>query len=160
MPTAAMCGSAVTALKSRSVIACYVRRQPHPTRSGHSPASRLQDQRRAMPELRRYAVDHRRHRRARSDRQHPHAPGLGRARTAALAGAAAGALPGGLILKINTVLQPVGRSGAACARVWRSECVETVRLGAISGSRRPRETEFFTGHHAIDRPKHWLYRAK
>jgi len=37
--------------------------------------------------------------------------------------ALAGALPDGLILEINAVLQPVWRSGAACARVWRSECV-------------------------------------
>ena len=42
--------------------------------------------------------DHRRHRRARRDGQDPHAPGPARARAAALTGAAAVSLPGGLIL--------------------------------------------------------------
>jgi len=57
---------------------------------------------------------------------------------------AAGAVPGGLILKTNAVLQPVWRFEAPCARVRCSECVETLCLGAISGSRRPLENECFT----------------
>ena len=51
------------------------------------------------------AEDHRRHRGARRDCKDTHPSGFACARAAALTGAAAGAVPGGLILKVTTVLQ-------------------------------------------------------
>jgi len=56
---------------------------------------------------------------ARGDRQNTHAPGLACARPAALPGAAAGPLPGGLIRKPGVVLQRGRWSGSAHARVKR-----------------------------------------
>ena len=60
---------------------------------------------RTLPAVWRRVQDHRRHRRARSDRQDPHASGLTCARAAMLTGAAAGAFPGCLISQGKTVLQ-------------------------------------------------------
>ena len=51
------------------------------------------------------AQDYRRHRRTGGDSQDTHAPGFACARATALTGAAAGSVPGGLILKAKAVLQ-------------------------------------------------------
>ena len=67
--------------------------------------ARLRHRPRAVPGWWRRAKDYRRHRRARRDGQDPHASGLARARAAALTGAAAGAVPGGLIRRAKTVPQ-------------------------------------------------------
>jgi hypothetical protein len=60
------------------------------------------------------------------------------AHAAALTGAAAVSLPGGLILKAKTVLQRGQRSRAACARVKRSDCAE-YRLAWGSANQRAGE---------------------
>jgi Putative transposase len=73
------------------------------------------------------------------------------ARAAALPGAAAGAVPGGLILKSRTVLQQHRRSRAARARAKRSNCVAVRCLGTMKGSNGHREGGIFTEHRAIDR---------
>ena len=51
------------------------------------------------------------------------------------------------------------RSHSARARASRSNCVEMMQLGAMSGSKSRRETEIFTEHRAIDHSKHWRYSA-
>ena len=53
------------------------------------------------------------------------------ARAAARTGAAAGAVPGGLILKARTVLQQHRRSGSARVRAQRSKCVGVKRFGLM-----------------------------
>jgi len=53
----------------------------------------------------RRAQEHRRHRGTGGDSQDPHASGFACTRAAALAGAAAGSLPGGLIFKTRAILQ-------------------------------------------------------
>ena len=60
--------------------------------------ARLRHRYRALLELWRRPEDHRRHRRSGGDRQDPHASGLACPGAAALPGAVAGAVPGGLIL--------------------------------------------------------------
>ena len=85
---------------------------------------------RTLPAVWRRLQDHRRHRRACGDYQDPHAPGLACARAAALPGAAAGAVPGGLILKPTAVAQRSRRSGSASRsrkafRLRRSEASRT-----------------------------------
>lgn len=60
---------------------------------------------RALPAVWRRPEDHRRHRGARRDCKDTHPSGFACARAAALTGAAAGSVPGGLILKVTTVLQ-------------------------------------------------------
>jgi hypothetical protein len=59
-------------------------------------------------------------------------------------------------------------TGLAIRRGLRSRVVLRVRrngaprgdIGFKKASRDPQETEFFTDHHAIDRAKLWLYRAR
>ena len=68
---------------------------------------------------------------------------------AALTGAAAGAVPGGLTLEARTVLQRGRRSGAVCARMSRSACVEIDLEGSTHRPTNPRERGTFTRHRAI-----------
>jgi fructose-1,6-bisphosphatase/sedoheptulose 1,7-bisphosphatase-like protein len=77
--------------------------------------------------------------------------GLACTRVATLTGAAAGAVPGGLIRKVTTVLQRGRRSGSDRARAKRSNCLNVRRLGAMKGSNGHRERGIFTEHRAIDR---------
>ena len=78
-------------------------------------------------------------------------PALTCTRATALTGAAAGFLPGGLILKARTVLQQHRRSGSARVRAQRSKCVGVKRCGLMQGSNGCREWGIFTKHRAIDR---------
>ena len=77
--------------------------------------------------------------------------GVPRARAAALPGASAVSVPGGLILKPIAVAQRSRRSGSAYARAKRSDCVEVKRFGPMEGSNSHREWGVFRHHRAIDR---------
>ena len=113
--------------------------------------ARFRPRPRTLPAGWRRVQDHRRNRGACGDCQDPHAPGLTCTRATALTGAAAGFLPGGLILKARTVLQQHRRSGSARVRAQRSKCVGVKRFGLMQGSNRCREWGIFAKHRAIDR---------
>ena len=91
------------------------------------------------------------------DRKDPHAPGLACESPAALPGAAAASLSGGLTIKAATVL-PLGRqTRAACARVSRSEGVEIGLDGPTQRPTNPRERGVFTKYRAICRFPAWQF---
>jgi hypothetical protein len=106
---------------------------------GAASQARVRHRSRALPALWRRVQAHRRRRSAGADRSDPHAPGLACARPAALPGAAAGPLPGGLILEATAVVQRGRRSGALLARTQRSSGLDLRRFGPIQGSNSHRQ---------------------
>jgi len=78
--------------------------------------------------------DHCGHRGARADRQDPHAPWIACASPAALPGAGAGPVPGGLILEARAVLQRGRRSGATPVRTQWSNGLGVKPSGPIQSS--------------------------
>ncbi len=101
--------------------------------------------------------DHRCHRGARRDGQDTHASGLACACAAARTGAAAGAVPGGLIRKAKAVLQRGRLPRSARARPTGKMLPHQPARADAGHEESTRAGEIFIKHRAIDRVLGWRY---